>query len=99
MQNLLFVPATPGIGTNVYPYPGYCATVLQNSQNSRVMGRGSYKTSRSFGYGYECRAELKEVQGTYECPTELTEVLRTVIPGVNTIPRVRFVSTLQNTTL
>ena len=31
----------------------------------------SYRTSRSSGYGYEC-------------PTELTEVLCRVIPGVNT---------------
>ena len=31
----------------------------------------AYRTPRSSGYGYEC-------------PTELTEVLRRVIPGVNT---------------
>ena len=48
-------------------------------------------TSRSSGYGYEC-------------PTEYLENLCRVIPGVNVsgtvcIPRVRFVSTLENTTL
>ena len=37
----------------------------------RVFVAPAYRTSRSSGYGYEC-------------PTELTEVLRRVLPGVNT---------------
>ena len=37
----------------------------------RVRVWESHRTSRSFGYGYEC-------------PAELTEVLCRVIPGVNT---------------
>ena len=61
----------------------------------RVRVWGSYRTSRSFGYGYESGTELPEVSGIvarayktyrssaygYECPTEVTEV-----PGVRVIP-------------
>ena len=61
---------------------GYCGTGLQNSQKfragtkhgvpvPRVLWARAYRTFRSPGYGYEC-------------PTELTEVLCRVIPGVNT---------------
>ena len=75
--------------------PGTGMKVLQNFQNFRVLWHGrtelpelpgrykhavpvprvfaapAYRTSRSSGYGYEC-------------PTEVTEVLCRVIPGVNT---------------
>ena len=62
---------SPGILTKEYPYPGYCATILQKTQKFRLRVWGSYRTYRSSGHGYEC-------------PTELTEVLGRVIPGVNT---------------
>ena len=63
LRNLLFVPAAPGIVTNVFPYPGYCDTVLQNSHNFRVRVRGSNRTSRNSGYGYGSLTELPEVPG------------------------------------
>ena len=46
------VPLPPGIVTNVYPYPGYCVTVLQNSQKIRVRVWICYRTYRTSGYGY-----------------------------------------------
>ena len=55
----------------LYPYPGIVARGVQNSQKFWVRVFMSYRTSKSSGYGYEC-------------PTELTEVLCRVIPGVNT---------------
>ena len=60
--NLMHV-GSPGIVPKVYPYPGYCATVLQKSQNGLGNGdltelteipgtvRKCYKTHRSSGYG------------------------------------------------
>ena len=54
---------------------GYCGTGMQNSQKfragtnhavpvPRVLGNGSYRTHRSFGYGYESLTELPEVPDT-----------------------------------
>ena len=56
------MPATAGIVTNVYPYPGYCASLaeltevpgkgmrfLQNFHNFRVRVRKCYRTHRSSG--------------------------------------------------
>ena len=56
----------PGYCNKVYPYPGYCATVLQKSQKFRVRVWGSYRTYKSSGYGYESVAELTEVPGRYK---------------------------------
>ena len=54
-----------GYGTErLYPYPRYCATILQKSQKFRVRVQGSYRTYRSSGYRYECLTELTEVPGT-----------------------------------
>ena len=53
----------PGIATKVYPYPGYCATVLQESQSFSVRVWESYRTYRGSGYGYICLNELPEVPG------------------------------------
>ena len=47
----------------VYPYPGYCATILQKSQKFRVRVGGSYRTYRSSVYGYGSVTELTEVPG------------------------------------
>ena len=64
----------------------------------RVLWARAYRTSRSFGYGYECRTELPEVPGTgMNVLQNLQKVFVEEYPGK--IPRVRFVSTLQNTTL
>ena len=54
---------SPGIVTKVYPYPRFCATVLQKSQTFRVRVWRSYRTFRSSGYGYGSRTELSEVPG------------------------------------
>ena len=43
------IQSSPGIVTKVYPYPGYCATILQESHNS--------------GEGYEDLTELPKVPG------------------------------------
>ena len=55
-----WIPGSPGTVTEVYPYPGYCATVtedpgkgtgiLQNLQKFRVRARKCYRTHRSSGY-------------------------------------------------
>ena len=47
--------------TKVYPFPGYCATVLTESQKFPVRVWGSYRTFRSSGYGTEVL--LTEVPG------------------------------------
>ena len=44
---------TPGILTKVYPYPGYCITVWQNSQKFRVRVRKTHATHASSVYGME----------------------------------------------
>ena len=41
----------PGIFKRAYPYPGYCAAVVHNSQKFRVRVRMSYRTYRSSGTG------------------------------------------------
>ena len=54
---------SPGFVTKIYPYPGYCATVLQKSKKFRVRYGGlteftkvpgtvrtCYRTHRSSGY-------------------------------------------------
>ena len=54
---------------------GYCGTGVQSSQKfragtkhavpiPRVLWPREYSTSRSSGYGYECRTEIPEVPGT-----------------------------------
>ena len=60
------MPDPPGIVTKVYPFPGYCSTVLQKSQKFPVRVWGSYRTYRSSGYGYGSVAELTEVPGRYK---------------------------------
>ena len=93
--------------TELTEVPGTGMGVLQNIQNFRVLWHGrteltegpgrykhavpvpwvllapAYRTSRSSGYGYEC-------------PTEVTEVLCRVIPGVNTPGTVLCVPYRQN---
>ena len=65
----------PGYCNKVYPYPGYCATVLQKSQKFRVRVWGSYRTYRSSGYGYGSVTDLTEVPGIVaRACTELTQV-------------------------
>ena len=84
-----------GIVTKAYPYPGYCATVLQKSQKFRVLwhGRteltkvpGRYKNAIPVPRVFVARAyrAYRSSGYGYECPTELTEVLCRVIRGVNT---------------
>ena len=61
--------------TKAYPYPGYCATILQKSQKFRVRVWGSYRTYRSSGYGYGSVTDLTEVPGIVaRACTELTQV-------------------------
>ena len=61
----------------LYPYSGYLWH--RRTELAEVPGTGmKYRTYTSSGYGYECR-------------TELTEVLRRVIPGVNTPGMVLYV--------
>ena len=48
----------------LYPCPGYCGTVVQILQESRVRVWMSYRTHRSYLYGYGCCTELTEVLGT-----------------------------------
>ena len=61
----------------LYPYSGYLWH--RRTELAEVPGTGmKYRTYTSSGYGYEC-------------PTELTEVLRRVIPGVNTPGMVLYV--------
>ena len=38
----------------LYPYPGYCGTVVQILQKFRVRVWMSYRTHKSSLYGYEC---------------------------------------------
>ena len=54
------IPGSRCIVIMVYPYPGYCATVLQKSHKFRVRVWGSYRSS---GYGYESVTEITEVPG------------------------------------
>ena len=68
MHNALFglnlnVYRAPRVLEQVYPHPGYCATVLQKSQKFRVRVWGSYITYRSSAYGYGSVTDLTEVPG------------------------------------
>ena len=53
----------PGDVIKAYPYPRYCATVLQKSQKFRVRVGRYYRTYINSGYGYKSVTELTEVQG------------------------------------
>ena len=93
LQNLQNFRVRYGSVTELTEIPGIVARAYRTHiryKNDipvpRVFVALAYRTSRSwFGYGYEC-------------PTELTEVVCRVIPGVNT-PKVWFVRTLRNPTL
>ena len=89
------IPGTSGIVTKVYPYPGYCATAVeQSSQKFRVhVVCNSYRTHRNSGYGMEVLQKLTNVPGRYtnvvpvprvswHGRTELTEVSGT---GMNVL--------------
>ena len=62
----------------LYPYPGYLWHGRTELAEVPGMGMNVVRTYRSSGYGCEC-------------PTELTEVLCRVIPGVNTPGMVLYV--------
>ena len=93
-QNLQKSRVRYGSVTELTEVPGIVARAYRTHKRyknyipvPRVFVALAYRTSRSSGYGFEC-------------PTELTEVLCRVIPGVKTIPWwVWFVRTLQNQTL
>ena len=61
----------PGIVTKVYPYPGYCATVLQKSQKFWVRVWSSYRTYRSSGYGTELLQNSQNFRVLWHGRTEL----------------------------
>ena len=63
-QSTLVLRRHLGIVARVYPYPGYCAIVLQKSQKFRARVWGSYRTYRSSGYGYGSVIELTEAPGS-----------------------------------
>ena len=89
----------------LYPYPGYCGTVVQILQKfragthknvplPRIVAR-SYRSYRSCGYGNECRAEVTEVLCTEVLCTGMNVVQNSqnfrvrVIPAGKTRPRGR----------
>ena len=71
---------SPGIVTKVYPYPGYCATVLQKSQKFWVRVWGSYRTYRSSGYGPEVLQNSQKFRVLWHGRAELTYVIKIIYP-------------------
>ena len=73
---------SPGIATKVYPYPGYCATVLQKSQKFRVLWHRRTGTYIHYINNIPVPRVFKalafrtprSLECGYECRTELPEV-------------------------
>ena len=67
---------------------GWCGTGVQNSQIFRAGIKMLYPCP---GYLWHKRRHYRGPGYGYECPTELTEFLRRVIPGANTLGMVLYV--------